>query len=543
MESLLFYEVPYLVTIIGSVTIFLFLLFKGLDEEFRITYALTNVALILWGLGHYMALNVDSLEQARMWVHLYYLASILVHVFFLHAVLVFLGIRKKRNILLWILYLNAFFLVCVNAYDYFTTSGIFIAEITPKLFFPFYETAGPWHSLHLFQYLFIPQYAFIEMLLSLRRWKGDATKIKQLWLVIVSSVAGFIGGNTVVFLVYDINVLPLGVIFVPLNFITMTYAILRFNLIKNFKVLAAELFSFGVLTAVLIQAVLSETLFEVIWRSLFFLIIAFFSYFLLKSVRMEVEAREQIERLAKDLKAANDRLKELDKMKSQFLSIASHDLRAPLTAIRNFMSIMLDGTYGKLPPSAEEGMRQVFDRATEMAKSVDSYLNVSRIEQGRMKYDFVDTDLVKLVADTASIFKPNIKEKGLEAHINIPNDLTLPIKADVGKLQEVFNNLVDNSIKYTPEGSLTVTVEQKGTMGRVVVSDTGVGMTRKTMMNLFQLFSPGEDSKKINPSSTGVGLYITKKHVEAHKGKIWAESDGPDKGSRFIVEIPLQQKV
>ncbi|MFQ5541036.1 MAG: sensor histidine kinase [Candidatus Paceibacteria bacterium] len=264
--------------------------------------------------------------------------------------------------------------------------------------------------------------------------------------------------------------------------------------------------------------------------------------YLIKSVSKEVEQRGEIERLAKDLEKANERLRKLDKLKSQFLSIASHDLRAPLTAIRNFMSIMLDGTYGKLPPAAKEGMEQVFDRATEMAKSVDSYLNVSRIEQGRMKYDFVDADLGEIVSDTAGIFKPNATEKGLELTLNIPKE-KFPIRADVGKLQEVFNNLVDNSIKYTSEGSITISLEKKGSMARVTIEDTGIGMNRKTMMNLFKLFSPGEKSKEVNPSSTGVGLYITKAHVEAHKGKVWAESDGEGTGSRFIVELPIMVSV
>jgi signal transduction histidine kinase len=227
-------------------------------------------------------------------------------------------------------------------------------------------------------------------------------------------------------------------------------------------------------------------------------------------------------------------------MKSQFLSIASHDLRAPLTVIRNFMSLLLDGTYGKLPDAASEGMRQVFDRASDMAKSVDSYLNVSRIEQGRMKYDFIDIELAPLVEKAVKDFTPNAEKKGLTvSFVSDPALKGKKAKVDVSKMNEVLNNLLDNSIKYTPKGGLSVKLEKVAAGARFTIEDTGIGMSQETIGKLFKLFSTGAESLKVNTSSTGVGLYITKAHVEAHGGRIWAESDGEGKGSRFIMELPL----
>jgi len=204
------------------------------------------------------------------------------------------------------------------------------------------------------------------------------------------------------------------------------------------------------------------------------------------------------------------------------------------------MSLLLDGTYGKLPPAASEGTQQVFDRASEMAEMVDNYLNVSRIEQGKMKYDFADIDFANTLNKVVSAFKPVAAEKGLTLTYDLkPNGLHLPMKADEAKLREVIENLVSNSINYTPEGSISVTAEKTENTVRLTIKDTGIGMTEETKKNLFKLFNPGEDSRTYNPKSTGVGLYISKAHVEAHKGTIRAESDGKGKGSRFIVELPL----
>ncbi|XKT74273.1 MAG: ATP-binding protein [Patescibacteria group bacterium UBA2163] len=318
------------------------------------------------------------------------------------------------------------------------------------------------------------------------------------------------------------------------------YSILKHHLF-SINVIATEVFVATLQLTLFTQIFVAQGLQERLFAIGVFSASTIAGFLLIRNVIREVEQRQEIERLAKDLQKANTRLKELDAMKSQFLSIASHDLRAPLTAIRNFMSLLLDGTYGVIPPAAKEGMQQVFDRATEMADSVSDYLNVSRIEQGRMKYDFVESNLYDVISDSVAIFRSNFEKKGLTLNISLPEDKTFPVKADVGKLQEVFNNLLDNAAKYTPQGTVTVSLEKiADNKARVTLQDTGVGMDQKTIRSLFKLFSTGENSRKINTSSTGIGLYITKKHVEAHGGRVWAESDGEGKGSRFIVELPLK---
>jgi len=330
-----------------------------------------------------------------------------------------------------------------------------------------------------------------------------------------------------------------GAFFIFPLIVSASLALLRYKFL-NVKTAAV-----GILTALLAIVVFFETIFvkdatTLLFKLSEFTLVLVFGILLIRGVTREVEQREEIQRLAEDLRKANERLKELDKLKSQFLSIASHDLRAPLTAVRNFMSLLLEGTYGKLPTAAEEGMHQVFDKATEMAKSVDNYLNVSRIEQGRMKYDFENTDLVKVVSETADSFKSLAEKKGLVFTFRGPMNLKeVLIKADVAKLHEVFSLLIDNSIKYTPKGSISISVETKEKLARVIIKDTGVGISKETIPKLFQLFSTDPDSHKVNTSSTGVGLYVVKAHINAHKGTVRAESEGEGKGSTFVVELPI----
>jgi signal transduction histidine kinase len=337
----------------------------------------------------------------------------------------------------------------------------------------------------------------------------------------------------------DLRFIPYASLFM-LPFIgIISYSIYRHKLF-NLKVFAAGTMVFLLAGLTFFEVVFTEELPVLIFRGALLLLVLVAGTQLIRSVMKEIEQREHIEQLAGELKAANEKLKELDKLKSQFLSIASHDLRAPLTVIRNYVSLVLDGSYGKMPKAAEEGLHQVFERATDMAKSVDTYLNVSRIEQGRMKYDFIDVDLAPILKKATADFKPNAEKKGLVMNMAVASALEgKKAKVDVAKLNEILNNLLDNSIKYTPKGSISVSAELVGKIARVTISDTGIGMSKETIAKLFQLFSTGESSLKVNISSTGVGLYITKAHVLAHKGRVWAESEGEGKGSRFILELPL----
>jgi signal transduction histidine kinase len=154
-----------------------------------------------------------------------------------------------------------------------------------------------------------------------------------------------------------------------------------------------------------------------------------------------------------------------------------------------------------------------------------------------MKYEFSEFDFRDLVKEVVNELKPNIEAKGLECKIKI-TDEACPLKADRTKLKQVLNNLVDNSSKYTKQGWLEVSVENKGSKVLFAVKDSGVGIAEKTLGQLFQRFIRAKNANDTNILGTGLGLYIAKKMVEANNGRVWAESEGEGKGSQFYVEIP-----
>ncbi len=229
-------------------------------------------------------------------------------------------------------------------------------------------------------------------------------------------------------------------------------------------------------------------------------------------------------------------LAELDRLKTEFLSVATHQLRAPITAIRGYTANMADGSYGPVPPYLTEPLSIIEESARLMVNSIEDYLNISRIEQGRMKYEKSSFDLTKLATEVVEEFKPVATHKGIA--ISAAPGEPVSIYADVGKIKQVITNLVDNAIKYTKQGSVTVTVSKEGPIARLVVQDTGVGISADEAPKLFSKFTRARNANKVNTTGTGLGLYVVRQLTEGNGGKVWIESEGTGKGSRFVVELP-----
>ena len=272
---------------------------------------------------------------------------------------------------------------------------------------------------------------------------------------------------------------------------------------------------------------------------------------IVRSVKKEVQLREKIETLVENLERANsnlkhininldnanEKLKELDQLKTEFVGLATHQIRGPLTAIKGYLSMILEGDYGKVSKSIEDPVRIVFSSAESLSVIVSDFLNVSRIEQGQMKYNMEDCDIRELVEEVVKELKPNTESRGLEMRLDISSEPCI-VHIDKEKIKQVINNLIDNSSKYTKEGHVSVSLRKEANSKILLaIKDTGVGISKATLPLLFGKFSRAKDAFKTNILGTGLGLYVARKMMEAHKGRVWAESEGEGKGSQFYVEF------
>ena len=251
---------------------------------------------------------------------------------------------------------------------------------------------------------------------------------------------------------------------------------------------------------------------------------------------------DELEKLNERLNEANHYLQQLDQAKSELLSIASHQLRTPTTGIKGFLSMMLEGDYGKVTKEQRDVLQIVYDSTNRLIRLVNVFLNVSRIESGKLQLARNEVDLGNLARVVVTELRPAAKAKNLTLDIQTPDKVPI-VPADSDKIRDVLVNLTDNAIKYTEKGSVTVRVVPHADSVEVAVADTGMGLSSDEIKALFAKFSRGERVKIKESQGSGLGLFIAKKIIEAHSGKIGVTSPGPGKGTTFSFTLPLKPPV
>jgi signal transduction histidine kinase len=248
---------------------------------------------------------------------------------------------------------------------------------------------------------------------------------------------------------------------------------------------------------------------------------------------------DDLQTTSKQLQEANSQLKELDALKDEFVSLASHELRTPMTVIKSYLWMMMEGKNGTLTDKQRVYIERAYTSTERLINLVNDMLNVSRIESGRFTLDLKQTDMNKLIEDVVNEMKPRADELGItiETHQSEPQPLVI---IDPDRIKQVIINLIGNSLKFTPKGGkVTISVEMRANRAVVQVSDTGIGIEKADMPKLFRKFGMVGNNylTKTNTQGTGLGLYLSKSIVELHHGKMLAVSEGKGKGTTFTFMI------
>jgi signal transduction histidine kinase len=339
----------------------------------------------------------------------------------------------------------------------------------------------------------------------------------------VASIANFFGGEPDTFTLEQYGYFGMTIFIAALTYIIVKYKAF------NVKLLATQ-----ALVAALVILIGSQFFFirnpiNQVLNAVTFTLAIGFGYLLIKSVQREIEQRERTEKLARELEDAN-------RQQVILIHFITHQIKGFVAKSRNIFAMIKEGEYGPVPaqmlPMVEEGFRS----DTKGAETIAEILNAANIKSGKVAYTMTPIDMKGLIEAVMTDLKPHADKKAL-VFTSTLEDVTFT--GDKGQLVNAFKNLIDNSIKYTPKGSVNVSLAKTDKAMRFEITDTGVGIDADDMKNLFTEGGHGKNSQKINVESTGFGLYIVKNIIEAHKGRVWAESEGEGKGSRFIVELPI----
>ena len=379
-----------------------------------------------------------------------------------------------------------------------------------------------------------------------RKTKEAKQEILLLTVGTVLLLLSFSFGNIIGSFTENWKIAQIGLFGMPVFIFFLAYSIVKFKLF-NIKLIGANVLVITLWVATASLFAIQEINISHAVTAGTLILTTIFGFILINSVRKEVRAREEIEELATKLEAANLRLKELDQAKSDFISIASHQLRTPLTAIKGYSSMILEGSFGEISEKIRGAISKIFQSSQRLVLIISDFLDISRIEQGTMNYEFTLTNLDALVAGVVDEFKATVGQPENKKPLTISFDSEagkdFNIVVDRNKIRQVVTNLIDNAIKYTPKGFIKISLAKNA--GRdammIKVQDSGIGITKETMSNLFKKFSRAKGYVSVYADGSGLGLYVAKEIINAHHGKIWAESEGKDRGSTFFVELPTQK--
>lgn len=255
--------------------------------------------------------------------------------------------------------------------------------------------------------------------------------------------------------------------------------------------------------------------------------------------QLEVKVKirtEELEDTNSSLKVANERLKDLDKLKSMFIASISHELRTPLNSIIGFSSMMVDGSFGVLNEKYQDYSTRINNSGLHLLALITDIIDISKIEAGRVDIVLGNFELADIVSEAVEELGQQIKRKGLSMEVNVPQNVAM--HTDKRRLFQCLLNMLSNAMKYTEHGGIILTAEEQGEEVLLTIRDSGIGISEADLPRLFEAFERMKSHLQVKAGGTGLGLYLTRKIVtELLQGEVGAESKLGE-GSRFWIRVP-----
>ena len=537
--------------------------FQNRRSFINILFALFSFFISFWLFGTFMMFISKTAELQIFWDRFIYLNVIFLPMLLYQFGATFAKVKLKKRTLILGYLATAFFLV-ISRTNYFI-SDLFIYKWGVHTKAQFFH-----HIFLIFFFIFI-----VRGLLYLREYskkaekKEDRIRAKYSFYAFAFLMIGSLGYLPA----YGIGIYPFGYLMGTIFVLILTYNITRYQLF-NLKAVAAEFFILLLTLFFLFQIfTIDNTQTRIIYGVLFIITLAF-GFLFIKGAITEINQREKLEKLTAELqdlnqnleqkvaaqtqevrqayeveKKARVELQELDKAKDQFILATQHHLRTPLTIIKGYLQQFL---LKKAAPVDEEG-RLFLEKASTATDRISALINelldVSQMQVGKSILRREAVNLRTLVEDIFDEISSEVTKKHLKLSLVFsPKKEDNIVSADKEKVKEALTNLVDNAVKYNQEGGeikvkgekFSHPIEKDRKFYRLTIADTGIGIPPEELPRLLtQYFQRGKEAQKIYTTGRGIGLAVTKNIIQAHQGRIYAESDGRGRGAKFIVELPV----
>lgn len=563
------YQLKVLAVVAAINVLFSIFIARQEKSPTNLLFSLFTLFIGLWSLGLGIFVYLPDASFAVFVADFFYLAPPLIVTIFYYFSIVFVGVKFESK---YYLHLVPFFALLAT----FILNPNFLIDKVYVVDYGILKDV----TINKISYLFYATYVvgyIIASYLVLFRAKNTIVlhgKEKQLKIIIFGTLVSYTLAsffNLLLPYLGNYQLISFGPLSTSVMVFSIAYAILKYQLF-NIKLILVELAILLLNFFLFINIFLSHGTSSFIFNISLFSGILLFSIFLVRGIYKDIRDREQIFILAKEMEDANEKLRVMEGQKTEFVSIASHQLRTPLTVIKGYASMVLEGTFGNISTDVREAMEKLYKSSERIVSLVEDLLTVSRIEQGRMMLVFATVDFKEFTQKVLEELREEIEESKLELSFTIEDGGDFKVLLDEKKFKQVIAHIIENAVKYTAApGKIRIFLTEDNVTNKVrlSISDTGVGMTTEQIYAVFERFnmksnldaagmekesvkqSGGIDvkteqdlkeevaeSEMMKKRTPGIGLYIAQEIIEAHHGSLHLESAGIDKGTTVIVELP-----
>lgn len=527
-------------SLIGGIFLFilgLFTFFKAKDRKVGITFGLFCLSVTIWLVFTFFVFIAKTDQQAIFWDRNVYGGVVFIPLFMYQFGVYFLGIQKKEKIILWLGYFVSILFLIVSRTDYFL-SGLYHYS------WGVHTKAQIFHNFFLVYFFLIIGLYFYNLYQGYKVASGE----KKVQLKYLFTAFMVLNSGSIAYLpAYGVNLYPIFAYFAEIVGAIILFFVIFKHQLFNFKVFLSEVLIVLMAIVLLTIPFFVETVFLKSLTMLVFIVYCILGYYVAISVEKESKRREEAEFVAarervlrKNAESLAADLKHLDGAKTQFLLSTQHHLRSPLSIIQGYLSMVNEGSYGEIPGEAKEKIGASLEATQKLIQLVNDMLDVAHFQMNKGEVAKEPSDVVKLISGIVADLEKSALDKKIFLRFNAPAEPVAPVNVNAHGIREAIYNIVDNAIKYTQEGGVTVSIGVMAGKLRVSIADTGIGMDEKDRKGLFnRTFERGEKAKNVNVNGKGIGLYLAAQMIMSNGGTIRAVSEGWGKGTEFIIELPM----
>lgn len=516
---------------LANIFLFLALSLKSRESSKNFVYFINIFFIILWSLSmiFYRAYQPDVTVLRTLYLFPTFIASTFLHFSILYS------FKKKINSI----YVSLIYIINIlmAAFTFFTSNVVVMSRMAIGekviIFGRFYWVYILYISLFFFT-------AFLIIYLKGKTLNKDRSATYLLSSYVFGSSISLVTNLLLPWFGF-FEYQWLGQVVTLVMVLSVVYSIFKYNIFQ-IRLLFTQLFIFLIISFSIFRIIFNSSKNDLIISIIYLIVICILGYYFVRFTIKEQKQKQDLEELYKKQKYYSAQLETLDQRKTDFINIASHQLRTPQTAISGFVELILDGSYGDISDNIKEKMIRIRDLSKQSITLINDMLNVTKIESNKLLYKFLKVDINNLILNISKNFESIAKNKNLYFDNKIDQNEVM-LNLDKNLITQSIENIIENAIKYTKTGHVKINTYIKSGTYYFICEDSGIGIDKDSIPNLFQKFGRAKNAIDSGIEGSGIGIFLAKSILSKHGGDLVLESKGVNMGTKVTMSIDINKNM